>query len=748
MSFGDDHNRSPHAFETTAFTAAALTSAAVVSFDMAGRATRDALFLTAFGPSRLPTMVVLGSALALCVGVGAARLLVRTAAPARLLARVLFASALLLLAEWAMAPRFPGAVAVLFYLHFTSASGLFISGFWTVVSERFDPAAARRSIARIAAAGTVGGLLGGLVAGWVASASVTATMLPVLAAINLAAALTVGRLAAARAEPVHAEPEPVGLGIRRVGLPPYVQVLLAVVVIGAINETVLDFLFMSRASAASTSSEALLRLFALFYTAAAVLTVLVQLLVTRQTMEVVGLPVTAASLPTGVLLGAAGGLAWPGLTSAAAARGVEMVLRNSTFRAAYELLFNAMPPRQKRVAKTVVDVTAQRLGRIVGSGVIQAALLVAPTRYAPALGGIVVALALLALMAFRWVARHHHHELERSLVRRASRAVEVVGRDLLDTTVFPVFTDAHAVETAASLDGTYIATEEPRRAELAADDPRRVVAALADGPLPAALVPTVVGLLAWDEVAAAAIEALRAVAAESDAIMVDALANRRLPVKIRRRAVLVLADCATPTARDGLVAALRDERFEVRYRASQALRRLARLAPDLAPARDRVLPIIEAELDHGLSLVHGGRAVGLLPEDEADRGLLGEVLRERRDQVLEHLFTLLGFCYPDEPLATALRAVRSGDVHLHATALDYLESTLPMDLRRRLWPMLEGTPPRRTSLSGPPQRALRELLASRHSIEVRLDELRDQVRALERQAEGTAKPAEPSPSDG
>jgi AAA family ATP:ADP antiporter len=745
MSFGDVRNRSPHAFET-AFTAAALTSAAVVSFDMAGRATRDALFLTAFGPSRLPTMVVLGSALALCVGVGAARLLVRTAAPARLLARVLLASALLLLAEWAIAPRFPGAVAVLFYLHFTSASGLFISGFWTVVSERFDPAAARRSIARIAAAGTVGGLLGGLVAGWVASTSVTATMLPVLAAINLAAALTVGRLASARAEAMHIEP--VGLGIRGVGLPPYVQVLLAVVVIGAVNETVLDFLFMSRASAASTSSEALLRLFALFYTAAAVLTVLVQLLVTRQTMEVVGLPVTAASLPTGVLLGAAGGLAWPGLTSAAAARGVEMVLRNSTFRAAYELLFNAMPPRQKRVAKTVVDVTAQRLGRIVGSGVIQAALLLAPGRYAPALGGIVVALALLALMAFRWVARHHHHELERSLVRRASRAVEVVGRDLLDTTVFPVFTDAHAVETAASLDSTYTGAEEPRRAELAADDPRRVVAALADGPLPVPLVPAVVGLLAWDEVAAAAIEALRAVAAESDAILVDALANRRMPVKIRRRAVLALADCATPTARDGLVAALRDERFEVRYRASQALRRLARLAPDLAPARDRVLPIIESELDHGLSLVHGGRAVALLPEDEADRGLLGEVLRERRDQVLEHVFTLLGFCYPDEPLATALRAVRSGDVHLHATALDYLESTLPMDLRRRLWPVLEGTPVRRTSLSGPPQRALHELLASRHSIEVRVDELRDQVRALERPAEGTAKPAEPPPPDG
>ena len=202
------------------FVFAALTSAAVVSFDMAGRATRDALFLSAFGASRLPAMVFLGSALALCVGVVAGRLMARTPNPARLLARALLASALLLLLEWTLSGRFAPAVAVLVYLHFTGASGLFISGFWTVVSEQFDPGTARRSIARIAAAGTMGGLLGGLLAGWVGSVYSTVTMLPFLAVINVGAALTLGGLSSPReAEPEPTDAEPLGLGVLGVGLP-------------------------------------------------------------------------------------------------------------------------------------------------------------------------------------------------------------------------------------------------------------------------------------------------------------------------------------------------------------------------------------------------------------------------------------------------------------------------------------------------------------------------------------------------
>jgi hypothetical protein len=138
------------------------------------------------------------------------------------------------------------------------------------------------------------------------------------------------------------------------------------------------------------------------------------------------------------------------------------------------------------------------------------------------------------------------------------------------------------------------------------------------------------------------------------------------------------------------------------------------------------------ELDNGQSLIQGRRAVKLLPEEEEDRGLLGEVLRERWDQVLEHLFTMLGFCFPGEPLTVALRGVRSRDDHLRATAFEYLESTLPGDLRRRLWPILDAPPIRRPSQAGSPRQAIDGLLSSRESIAFRVDELRAQIEDLER----------------
>ncbi|HKT59598.1 MAG TPA: hypothetical protein VJQ46_06080 [Gemmatimonadales bacterium] len=719
---------------------AALTSAAVVSFDMAGRATRDALFLSSFGPTRLPTMVFLGSALALGVGVLAARLMARTAVPARLLARAMLGSAMLLLVEWLLAPRFGEAVAVLVYLHFTGSSGLFISGFWTVVSERFDPTSARRSIARIAAAGTMGGLLGGLLTGWVAGALSTVAMLPILALLNVAAAMTVGRLASIRAhDPDAADPQPLGMGVLGVGLPNYVRVLLAVVALGAINETVLDYLFMARASAATESSEQLLRLFAEFYTVAAVLTVLAQLLVTRRAMERAGLPATAASLPSGVLVGAAAGLVWPGLPSAAAARAIEIVLRNSTFRAAYELLFNPMPSRQKRVAKTVVDVTAQRFGRIAGSAVVQATLLLVPAYQFPVLAAVVLALAVLALGVFRWVARHHRLALEGSLVRRASRSVEIVGRDLLDTTTFPIFTDAHAIDTAASPLSVAPADPETARMEaLRSGDPSRILRALDEGPLEPALVPDVIALLPRDELAAPCIQALRAVGPDGTGPLLRSLGDYQSPARVRRRIVLVLASTATPVARDGLLRALHDPRFEVRFRSSLGLVRLAKLAPELTPGADLIWPIVSAELDNGQSLVAGRRAVELLPEEAEDRGLLGEVLRKRSDQALEHLFALLSLCFPGEPLAVALRGIRSGDEHLRGTALEYLESMLPGDIRRRLWPILGAPPLRRPSSSTAPRQAINSLLSSRDSIAMHVDELRAQIEDLERRQTGQA----------
>jgi hypothetical protein len=51
---------------------------------------------------------------------------------------------------------------------------------------------------------------------------------------------------------------------------------------------------------------------------------------------------------------------------------------------------------------------------------------------------------------------------------------------------------------------------------------------------------------------------------------------------------------------------------------------------------------------------------------------------------------VLGLALPAEPLRIALHAVQTDDPELRGTALEYLESILPPEVRAQLWPFLEG----------------------------------------------------------
>ncbi|HET9942719.1 MAG TPA: hypothetical protein VFR05_05225, partial [Terriglobia bacterium] len=58
---------------------------------------------------------------------------------------------------------------------------------------------------------------------------------------------------------------------------------------------------------------------------------------------------------------------------------------------------------------------------------------------------------------------------------------------------------------------------------------------------------------------------------------------------------------------------------------------------------------------------------------------------------LEHIFRLLSLCLPREPLQVAFQALHADNVNLRGTALEYLESILPLDIREGLWRFFEET---------------------------------------------------------
>lgn len=710
--------------------AATLASAAMIAFQLAGKATRDALFLSTFGVAALPRMVIAAAVLSAALSVVLARVFTRVG-PARLVPALFGLSALLLLGEAILVHRVRSVIAVVVYLHFTALGALLVSGFWALVNERFDPRTARGTIGRITAGASVGGLLGGIMPERVGATFSLTAMLPILAALHVLAALLVlgvetgakGRPAAQRRE------EPGVSGFRTLGRLRYLQGLGLLVALTAAAEGTLDYVFKARATAATASGEELLRLFAAFYTATALLGILVQVSALRPLLNRLGIARSAATLPAGVALGAGASMFIPGLASILLARGTEVVLRNSLFRAAYELLFTPIAPREKRATKVLLDVGAARVGDVVAGGVVQVTLPLAGT----AAGGILLGATMLLSAAALLVARQLHKGYTAMLagsLKRQSASLPTEERE--DAAAF--------LQTAGAFDLTELrgtlmemapaATIEARRStagrapmsrrQALSDAASKVVIdALRDGPLTADLIEPAIGLLAWDGVAGEALLALREAAIEHTPVLVRHLLDPNEDFAIRRRLISVIADLPQAGAVEGLVGALDDQRFEVRYRAGRALQRLAGRSPGVTIDRERVMMIVLREVTVERTVWESRQLLDSADDDLA--APVANVVRDRADRSLEHVFALLSLVLPLQMIELAFQALHTDNPYLRGTALEYLETVLPDGIRQRLWPFLEITDASHRRSNRSPEAALRDLLASRESIVLALD---------------------------
>jgi AAA family ATP:ADP antiporter len=723
-----------------AVAAAAAAGTVMITFQIAGKATRDALFLSSFSVAALPGMVIAAAVVSALVSVLLARLMARSR-PSQLVPRLFALSALLLLAEWGLALQARRPAAVLLYLHFTALGALLVSGFWAIVNERFDPRTARRTIGHITAGGSLGGLLGGLLPERVGAVLSLTAMLPILAGLHLlSAALVLGVQRGALQPSPEQEPflgdEPQPGAARILRASPYLVGLALLVTLTSAAEGVLDYVFKAQAAAAAPSGEELLRLFAVFYTATALLGISIQVTTLRRVLGRLGIARSAALLPAGVSLGAVSAFILPGLIPVLLARGAEVVLRSSIFRAAYELLYTPVAPREKRATKLLIDVFAARLGDIAGGALIAAALVLTGAAAGKLLLGVTVALSIGALEVARRLHLGYVAALEGSLQRRAGEVPDPLqdeGSALLQTVGgFDVSGIRQRPGFASVLAGVSPTKPAPMpspsspasslRQSFDSGNAEEIQHTLATEPITPDLVEPAIELLAWDEVAPQAIRALRVVARTQTAVFVRHLLDPAEDFAIRRRLVTVLAASRTAEAFEGLFEAMRDRRFEVRYRAARALSYLAGEIPGLQVDRDRVFNVVMREMAVERGIWETRQLIDL-PDDDTSP-MEAEVLRGRASRSLEHLFTLLSLVLPPETVRLAFHSLHTDDRHLRGTALEYLETVLPEPVWQKLWPFLdegEAQPVRAGKSSG---QSMQELLASQESIVLALAEIR------------------------
>ena len=699
----------------------------MIAHQITGKATRDGLFLSRFDIETLPKMVMLAAVVSFFAVLVMSRLIARFG-PARVMPLAFGVSAAVFVAIFILDRVEPRAAAVFLYLHMSVFGAVLISGFWSLINERFDPHAAKRQVARIAAAATLGGVVGGLAAERLAGVVETRSMLLVLAALHLACTASVRGIGARETS-----------GLRRRRSPPafrqlvrrrYLSWMAALTVLVAVGAALLDYAFKAAVTAEMHDSEALVGLFARFYALVGLATFVLQSLLGPTMLRRYGIGVTLAVLPVMVCAGGLVALAVPRTLSLVLLRGGQSVLWNSFFRSAFELLYTPLPIAAKRPTKALIDVAADRAGDLIGGALTLGVIALAPFAPVPA----TIAVAVLVMAAgFVVVLVLHRGYVEQLADSLRDGAISLAEGEILDATTRHTFAETTAGGERAQL---LARIRAQRQARLAADGVRpaaapeptaappaaapelaAAVAALGSGDLGQVrrclggeymddrLVVHLVPLLAEDALAEDVRMELRWMAPRVTGALTDALLDPDLPVRVRQRIPGVLEVTHHPRSVAALLAGLDERSFNVRFSCARALARMAGRDADLRVDSAVVHAAVAAEVTAAPQQF--GRLDVTLDFD------LGSQF-DRPSGIgpagfgLEYVFTLLSLVHDRHALQLAFQALVSEDPGLRGTALEYLENVLPEALRRDLWPHL-GVTATADRTRRPPQALLADL---------------------------------------
>jgi AAA family ATP:ADP antiporter len=663
-------------------------SAVLSALTVTGKSARDALFCAYFPSTELPKTMVAGAALSALLALITTRAF-RRRGPASILPPLLLLNAVGFVAEHAAFAASPRTVAMVLYLHVSAVTGLIASGFWSVVNERFDPHALRRSISRIGLGGTIGGFVGGVTAERLASWAGARESLLELAFLNVIGALALRNLRSSEASTEStqsAAPSPFAST--------YLREIALFVGLTALTSSVIDFAFKANAMQRYSTPETLMQFFALFYTGTSLLSFFVQGIVTPRLLDRAGLGVGLGVLPSALGVSGLLAIALPGLWTQGVLRAADGALVGSLYRSAYEPLYTPISPERKRALKAMIDVLVNRAGDALGSLASWGLVIALPAAAAGLGANLLVALAaLLTLILSQRLRRGYIAELAASL--RSGTVVlddDIVQDQTTRLTLSQTLTDLNRERLLLEINALRNQVqqgvspplpaspssvppapaakpadpEHSRRARAAVGDllsgePERLRRAL-ENPDPE-LTAFVIPLLGRDDVGALAMQALSGLGARIVGQLADALHDcQRHSPSVRRRLVRVIATTQSAWSAAALGAALEDPDFDVRRQVVRGLEDIAAHGVDVPVDRQSALSAAVREL--------------AAREDvsNADR--------------IEHTLRLLGLAFDREAFRLARSALDGTDLKLRGTALEYLDNVLPGAIKSTLFALI------------------------------------------------------------
>lgn len=669
---------------------ALLAATTMIAQQVAGKATRDALFLSNFDVTNLPKIVI-AAALASMAGVLLMSRLLSHTNPARLVPGVFGLSAVLFIGEWVLLDYQPGIASIVLYLHMAVFGAILISGFWSIINERFDPHSAKQRVARIAAAATLGGVIGGLLADTVASQLNARSMLLFLSGLHVMCLLAISGIGTqTRTAPMNHTVK-TRSAFTVIAHTPYLQWMAVLMVLIAVMAALVDYAFKAEAVAHYKDTESLVAFFGSFYAFIGVLGFVLQTLFGQRLLQRFGIGTTISILPAMVALFGIFGTVVTHLWTIILMRGSHAVFATSFFRSAFELLYTPLPRHKKRPTKTIIDVASDRLGDLIGSGLILLLLLFLPDLPTRIVAVCAVLIAILALYVITRLNRGYVNQLASSLRKGVVRIEE---DDIVDATTQHILAESNAYSERDFLqtkihamqerkaDAASFAEEKDENASLAklianlcSGDIDRIRYALDASLNDIRLTPYVIPLLANDEIADDVRTELRWLVPRIPGQLTDALLDPDVPMLARQRLPGVLEASHNPRSIDGLLLGMRDTSFNVRYSCARALARMRARSASLKIPRETIYLSIREEFKASMEEWQS-RSMELNLGDEKVE-IPGEPHLNRN---MEHVFTLLALTLDPDAVHMSMQAAFSKDINLRGTALEYLENVLPADL--------------------------------------------------------------------
>lgn len=324
----------------------------------------NALFLSQFGVAQLPAAFILVAVFAALITILYSRL-ARKLPLNILVIRSLYTFIICLAVFRVLFYIRPleSLALYLFYIWVAIFALIATSQFWVLANLVFNAREARRLFGFIGSGGIAGGIFGGYLTNFLAPLIGTANLLFVcifFLYLCIPITQTVWRHSLEGGSdfqtPQELSAHPLLYPFKLLRKSPLLTLLAGLVGISVLTAKVVDYEFSAVAAAHIADQDKLAAFFGFWLSNLNIVSLLIQLFVTRRVVGVFGVGTSLFFLPVGILLGAFAILAFPALWAAVLLKVSDGSLKQSINRSGMELLALPVPAEIKNQAKTFIDV--------------------------------------------------------------------------------------------------------------------------------------------------------------------------------------------------------------------------------------------------------------------------------------------------------------------------------------------------------------------------------------------------------